>query len=158
MSEVLVAYYSWSGNTAKVAKAIAEALGADLEEIRDLKPREGFFAYIRWAMEAARERPAPIMASTRNVADYDVVLLGCPVWAQQMASPLRAFILREKQNFKQIGLFCTLGGAGGDAALSKIAALCDKQPIVTLQTDARAPQSGAWRGSVANFVVKMRAH
>lgn len=121
MTRTLVAYYSWSGNTAKVAKAIAEALGADLEEIRETRSRRGVFGYIGAAMEAAREHPAPIQPAIRNPGGYDLVVLGCPVWAQKMASPMRAYLLRERAHFKRIGLFCTLGGAGGEAALAGMA-------------------------------------
>lgn len=156
MTGTLVAYYSWSGNTAKVAKAVAEALGADIEEIREIRPRRGVLGYVRAAMEAAREHSAPIQPALRNAADYDLVVLGCPVWAQKMASPMRAYLLRERAHFKRIGLFCTLGGAGGEAALAGIASLSQREPIATLQVEARLLQSSAWRAHVDRFAQQLR--
>lgn len=47
MSKTLVAYYSWSGNTEKIAQAIAEALCEGLEEVRETRARRGALAYVR---------------------------------------------------------------------------------------------------------------
>ncbi|MBY0563219.1 MAG: hypothetical protein K2P58_03445 [Hyphomonadaceae bacterium] len=157
MSKVLVAYYSWSGNTERAAKAIAEALGADLEAIKDRKPRRGLFAYVRSGMEAAGERAAPIAPAIKSAANYDLVLLGFPVWAGKMASPMRSYILRERAIFKQIALFCTLGGAGGEAALAGAAALCQRTPVATFAFDERTLRAGPWREQAAAFARSVSA-
>ena len=156
MTRCLVAYFSWSGNTAKVAKSLAETLSADVEEIRDVKRRSGFFAFLRSASEASRGKSAPIMPLTRDAAEYDVVILGSPVWAQKMASPMRSYILQEKSRIKRVALFCTLGGAGGDAALSSMAALCSKASIADLQVRDSDLKSGAWRTAVEDFARRIR--
>jgi flavodoxin len=156
MAKYLVAYYSWTGNTAKVAKAIAEKLGADIEEIRDAKPRKGMFAFIRSAFEASQQRQTVIAPRVKNPADYDVVVLGSPVWAQNMASPMRAYITREQANVRQAAFFCTLGGAGGKTALAKMAALCRRASIADLQVDDPALKSGAWRGAVDDFARRIQ--
>lgn len=150
MTKRLVAYYSWTGNTEKIARAIAAALGADVEEIQEAKPRKGFFAYVRSAIEAARRKPALILASNIDVGAYDVVILGAPVWAGEMASPLRAYIEREKQNFKAVALFCTLGGANGERALAGMREACGRESIAELLIDAAALKSG-WRRRVHDF-------
>jgi flavodoxin len=151
MSRCLVVYYSWSGKTAKVAKALAETLAADVEEIKDAKPRAGLFAFIRSAVEASQQKPAPILPGATNVADYDAVILGCPVWAQNMASPMRSYILREKDRIRRLAVFCTFGGSGGEAALARIGALSGQAPIAELQVRASDFASGRWRSMAETF-------
>jgi len=157
MTRLLVVYYSWTGSTAKVAEAIAGELSADVEEIREVRRRAGPFAFIRAALQSMRETPAAIMPSVRDVADYDVVILGCPVWAQNMASPMRSYILREGSKFRQVAFFCTLGGAGGDAALAKMAALTGRPPVARLLVTAAPLKSGGWRDLVKAFARQISA-
>jgi flavodoxin len=151
MTKCLVAYYSWNGNTAKVARALAEFLSADVEEIRDAKRRSGFFAFLRSASEASREKPAPILPLSRNAGDYDILILGSPVWAQKMASPVRSYILRERQRVKNLALFCTLGGAGGETVLASMEAACGRRPVANLQVREADFKSGAWKDLVEDF-------
>ena len=156
MTKALVAYYSWSGNTAKVARAIAAALSADVEEIREVKPRTGLFAFVRSAIEASRRKAAPINAAETDAGKYDLVILGTPVWAGEMAPALRAYIEREKHNFKNVALFCTLGGANGERALAGMRAASGRGPVAELLIDASALKSG-WRRQVHDFAQSLSA-
>ena len=156
MTKCLVAYYSWHGNTAKVAQAIAEELSADLEEILDAEPRAGLLGYVRSGFEAWSQLPATIKASTKSVAQYDVVILGCPVWAHHMASPMRSYILREEPNFRRVALFCTLGGAYGEQAIAALTALCNRPPIAELLVTAGLLKSGQWRELAIDFARSLR--
>lgn len=156
MSKCLVAYYSWSGKTAKFAKALATMLSADLEEIKDVKRRSGVLGYMRSAFEASKKTSAPIEPPTKTLKDYDIIVLGCPVWAGNMASPMRSFILRERHNIKQLALFCTLGGAGGEATLESMAALSGKTPVASLQMRDAELAAGSWRGKIGLFAGAIR--
>jgi flavodoxin len=157
MARHLVAYYSWTGKTDKVGRAIAAALSADVEEIRELKPRKGFFAFMRAAIEASRRKASLISAPATDAAAYDVVILGTPVWAGEMAPALRAYIEREKTKFKDVAFFCTLGGANGERALAGMAAACGRDPIAQLLVDASALKS-SWRRAVHDFAERIRAY
>lgn len=63
MNDCLIVYYSRTGVTARVAHALARTCGADLEQIADLRPRHGMAGYLRSALEALRQRPAPACTS-----------------------------------------------------------------------------------------------
>lgn len=132
MKLCLIVYYSRSGVTAKVADALARMCGADLEAIRDLRPRDGVAGYLRSAWQGLRQLPADIEAPQRHPADYPFVVLGTPVWAGQMSAPMRAYILAQREHFRRIGLFCTMGGSGGPHVLDAMAALCNKLPVASL--------------------------
>jgi flavodoxin len=157
MPKYLVVYYSWTGNTAKVAKLIAATLGADIEEIRDAKPRRGFFAFTAALVASVLKKSSPIQQPTKNVADYDVVILGCPVWGANMAAPMRTYVMRESPRLKQIALFCTLGGSGGKAALARMAALCEHTSLADLALNQPAIASDAWRGAAEDFARQVQA-
>ena len=86
MNQVLIAYFSASGVTARVAQEMAEAIGADLYEIA---PAEIYTsADLNWMNKKSRSsvemndpacRPA-IAKTAENMAQYDTVFIGFPVW------------------------------------------------------------------------------
>ena len=132
MAKVLVVYYSRTGHTRRIAQELAARCGGDSEEIRDPTNRAGMFGFLRSALEALRGKPAPIAAATADAARYDLVVLGTPVWASHVSSPMRGFVQAHKVHFKRIALFCTQGGNGGPKVLAEMAALCGKDAVATL--------------------------
>ena len=157
MPRYLVAYYSWTGQTEKVANLIAETLSADVEHIKDITARGGPLAFPAAVLASVLKRSPPILQATKAIADYEVVLLGCPVWASNMATPMRTFIMRENPNIKQVALFCTLGGSGGKATLAHMAALCGQASSADLIVNRQALVSGAWRGLTETFAREVLA-
>ena len=123
MSKTLVAYFSASGTTAKVAKKMAEAIGADLFEINPEKPYTG--ADLNWQNKNSRSsvemndrssRPA-IAVKAADMPQYDVVFVGFPVWWYREPSIIDTFM--ESYDFagKTVIPFATSGGSGlGDSA------------------------------------------
>jgi flavodoxin len=156
MGKALVVYYSWTGHTRQIAEAIAAELSADVEEIREVRPRAGWVAYFRSVWEALRSRSAPIGKPQKNASAYDLVVLGTPVWAGRVASPMRTYIAQERGRFARIALFCTEGGANGEKAMAQVAQLCGKEPAATLIVTERDIRSGAYRQKVADFAKALR--
>jgi flavodoxin len=108
--KTLVAFYSKTGNTRKLAKKIADILNADLDEIIDKKSRKGVFGWLGGAGDAARKRLTGIEFKN-NPAEYDLVIIGTPVWANTMVPAVRTYINEHK--FENTALFCTYGGSAG---------------------------------------------
>jgi flavodoxin len=141
MARFLIAYYSWTGTTAKVAQALASRLGAGLEAIAEVRPRLGSGGHVRSVFEAVFKMAPAIAPSSKKAADYDVVILGSPVWAQDIASPMRSYIRRERNGIRQLALFCTQMGAGGQAVVRQMAALAKRPSIgdlVLLDEDVKS--------------------
>lgn len=151
MPRILVIDYSRSGNTHKVAQAIAGACGADLEQIRDAKPRRGLWGWIRSAREAIRAIPGEIRSPSRDPTDYDLVVLGSPVWAGHVSSPMRAYLGERSSALTRIALFVTEGGSGGPKALAEMSALAGLQPVATLEVRAKEIR-GSLRSTIERFV------
>ena len=158
MPRYLVVYYSWTGNTEKVANLIAKSLSADMERINEPKARSGSFAFPMAIVASLFKKTPLILPASKNVADYDVVILGCPVWASNMAAPMRSYILRENSGIKKLALFCTYGGSGGKAALLNMADLSGHNSLADLIVDRPALLSGKWNGLTESFVKQIQMY
>jgi flavodoxin len=133
MAKTLVVYYSRTGHTRSVALELAARCHADVEEIRDpTTKRLGPLGYFRCGREALRKQLPPIEPATVDAASYDLVILGTPVWAGHMASPMRSYLQANARKLVRIGAFCTQGGSGGPKVITEIADLAGKRALATL--------------------------
>ena len=118
MSKKLVAYFSASGITARVARELAQAAGADLYEI---KPAEPYTSEdLNWMNKKSRSsvemndrsfRPA-IADRGANIAAYDTILLGFPIWWGVAPTVVNTFLETYDFSGKKIVLFAISGGSG----------------------------------------------
>lgn len=106
----LVSYYSLTGNTARVARDLAARLGADLESIQDRGHGSGFIGSIQAAYHAWRGRPATIGAARHDPANYDLIIVGTPVWVGRMTPAVRAYLQANREKFHDVAFFVTSGG------------------------------------------------
>lgn len=114
----LVAYFSATGTTAKAAKALASAVGADLYEIKPAVPYTS--ADLNWMDKRSRSsvemkdtHSRPALADTdAPVAGHDVIFLCFPVWWYVAPTILNTFLEAYDFTGKTIVLFATSGGSG----------------------------------------------
>lgn len=154
--KILIAYFSRSGYTRHLAEALARRLDAQLAPIEESRPRDGVTGYLRSLDEALRGRDATILRPALDPGDFDLVLVGTPVWASHPSSPARAFARLYGPRIKQAALFCTLGGSGGERALRELAAIVDRAPVATLALTDREIDAGADGGKLERFVKTLR--
>lgn len=151
MSRILVVFYSRSGYTKTIGAAIANACQADLEIVRD-GTRRGLFGYFRSGYEAIHKKLPDIEPVDKDPSRYDLVVLGTPVWASNIASPVRTFITRYRGQFRHVAFFCTLGGSGADKVFDDLTQLSGKSPVATVAiTDNEIRRSG-YHGKLDGFV------
>ena len=155
MKPALVVYFSRTGYTRRVAEQIALAAGADCEPIRERSARTGFLGYWRSAREALRKSAIDIEPASANPRDYALVVLGTPVWAGNIASPVRAYIAAHKPELGRIALFCTQGGSGGDKVLRRMADLCGRSPIASACFNDAEIDRGLLGEKVQGFVATL---
>lgn len=126
MSKKLVAYFSASGNTASLAKKLADAAGADIYEIRPETPYTG--ADLNWQDKQSRSsvemsdhssRPA-LADKSANIAGYDTVYVGFPVWWYIAPTIINTFLESYDFSGKRIILFATSGGSGFGKAVENL--------------------------------------
>lgn len=118
MKRILIAYFSASGTTARVAKNLAEAAGADLYEIKPQIPYTR--ADLDWMNKNSRSsvemndksfRP-PLADKNANIDAYDTILLGFPIWWYVAPTIINTFLESYDFTGKTIILFATSGGSG----------------------------------------------
>jgi len=124
----LVVFYSRSGTTRRIAQALSGALKCDLEEITEPRPRTGFLGYIRSLLEARRKLPSIIAPKKHDVSSYDLVVIGTPVWAWSLSSPVRAYLTATASQLPEVAFFCTLGARGSESAFAQMTAIVGKKP------------------------------
>ena len=117
MSMKLVAYFSASGVTAKVADMLADAVGADIHEIRPKVPYTK--ADLNWMNKKSRSsiemadktiRPE-IAESNVKIENYDVIFLGFPIWWYVAPTIINTFLESADFSGKKVILFATSGGS-----------------------------------------------
>ena len=130
MAKKLIAYFSASGVTAAVAKALADALGADLFEIAPAVPYTK--ADLNWNDRSSRSsvemadpssRPA-VAARCENLADYDTVFVGFPIWWYVAPTIVNTFLEQYDWSGKTIVPFATSGGSDMGKTNAALAPSC----------------------------------
>ena len=151
MMRSLVVYYSRTGTTKSVGEAIARELGADCEEIIDLKKRIGLRP-IRWiiAGKDAWRRKLTDIKIQKSPDDYDVIIIGTPIWAGRMTPAARTYLESQKLDGKKVGFFCT---GSGSKAFEEMKKLVPKSSVIgSLGIRAREVKFGSYGEKVKSFV------
>ena len=117
MSKILITYFSAEGNTAKVAKEAAEKLEADIFEIVPEEPYTQ--ADINWKNPLSRcnkekmgRKDVPVAAKINNFDDYDLVMIGFPIWYGIAPNVVNTFCKGYDWSGKMVYAFATSGGSG----------------------------------------------
>ena len=105
----LVAYYSRSNITKKLAETIANGLNADIEEIIPKEKYQGKLGFARAGKHAMSEKIIEIEELKFDPADYDVVYIGAPVWAGKVATPTLSYIKQNEGKLNNVRFFMTAG-------------------------------------------------
>lgn len=155
-SRTLVIYYSRSGNTRTLAQELAVSLRADLEEIRTpASYRPGPLGYLQALFDSVTGRLPKIETAARELAGYNLVIVGGPVWGSGPAAPVTAFLRRYGRELGKVAFFATQGGFAGRPRLFRIMQeACGKAPVATLAVSEKKP--GAHRDEVDSFVKRIQ--
>ena len=121
-SNVLVAYFTRTGNTRVIAGQIRRALSADLFEIESDAPYPE--DYEQTVAQAVRERDSgyrpPLKANVPNVSPYEAVFLGFPIWGETAPPVIRSFLSQHDLSGKTLVPFITHGGYGQGRSMNVV--------------------------------------
>ena len=127
----LVAYYSRSNITKRLAEDIAGILNCDIEEIKPKVKYSGKLGYARGIKDGASGKNVELESLKHNPEDYDVVYLGAPVWASKAANPLISYLKQNEGKFNNVKFFLTAGSSGFDSSFKQMEEV-SKKPLKTL--------------------------
>ncbi len=154
---MLIAFYSRTDNTKKIAELISNSLNCEYEEIIDVKKRTGFIiGFFRCGYAATREKLTTIKEGQKNPELYDLVILGTPIWNKRMTPAIRTYISDNKGKFKKVAFFCTEGEKGGSETFESMANLCDNEPLSTLEITKKEIKKGYHIDKINSFIREIK--
>jgi flavodoxin len=149
----LVVHYSRTGRTKTVGEMIARELGADCEEIIDLKKRTGLRP-IRWliAGKDAWRRKLTKIRTQKKPENYDIIIVGTPIWAGKMTPAVRTYLTTNKLDGRKVCFFCT-ASRDTEKAFEEMKKLVPGASVVgTLGIRAGEVKSGSYKEKIKSFV------
>ena len=130
--ETLITYYTRTGTTEKLAEDLSVHFNADMLELKDNKNRSGVLGFLRSGFDALTSNVTVINDFNHKLEEYDVILIGTPVWAGKMTPAVRTFLLGNAEVFPEVGFFVTLGGTSAEKTLAGMEELAGKEPLASL--------------------------
>lgn len=154
----LVVYFSWSGNTQKVAESIQQQTGSDLVEIVPKTPYSTDYNTVVNDAKAEQQQNArpEIEGSIDNLDDYDTVYVGFPNWWGDMPMILYTFFDTYDLSGKTVSLFCTSGGSGLSNTVDEVKSL-EPNATVTEGLHIRDNASGTPDEAVHQWLTELGA-
>lgn len=157
MNKILVVYYSRTGQTKKVAEAIASQLGADIEKIVDTTPRKGLRAIFRSTLDGLLGRTTDIQEPVKDPYDYDMVVIGTPIWAGSVSAPVRDYFTWTDGAIQHAAFFLTHGSFGEGRVFHQMEALSGAKPVEVLALHRFDMMGKRGPAKIAAFTQKLLA-
>lgn len=113
--KILIAYFSWSGNTKHIAEEIQNRVGGDMFRIETATPYPNDYNETAYGVAKKQhdENIFPELKSKGDVSNYDVIFVGTPAWWYTMAPAVKTFLKENNFEGKTIVPFTNHGGGGG---------------------------------------------
>lgn len=124
--KILVAYYSRSGNTKKIATQIQDLTHSDIFRIETAIPYpEDFDEMVKKASEEKKSGfLPPLKSKVSDIESYDTIFVGFPIWDMSLPSPIKSFLSGYDLKGKIIIPFCTNDGYGKGSSFNTVESLC----------------------------------
>jgi flavodoxin len=152
--KALIVYYSKGGHVEKIARQIAEKLGADLDRIIPEKGYEGKEGYNRAGKESMFHTK-PAIRFSKDPSSYDLVIVGSPTWVFNMSSPVRSYMALNKKKMKQAAFF-TSGGSPWKFALWFLERAYGRKGVAAMHLAEKEIDSGSYEQKMDAFLAKLK--
>lgn len=149
---IIVLYYSRTGTTKEVAEYLSKQLNCKTLEIVDLKPRKGPLAYIFGGYEGMKRKLTNIAKINENVLEYDLVIIGTPVWGSNMTPAIRTFLTQNP--LQKVAFFATAGGEKPGLTFYEMEKL-SATPKATLFLRTKEVKQGKYKDIADAFIKKL---
>lgn len=129
--KTIIVYYSLEGNTDYAAREIAARLGADLLRVEPERayPTGGFKKFFWGGKSAVMGETPALRPYSFDGEAYDRVILGFPVWAGNVAPPVRSFVRENDLRGKRVAAFACQSGSGAQRAFGRLKKQLGAEPL-----------------------------
>ena len=155
--KILVAYYSRTGHTRRLAELLAGRIGATLCPITERRSRSGPFAYPRSVLEAVLGLEVAIDPVSVDLLQFDTVLFGTPVWCWHLSPAVRSFANRNWAATRRCAFFCTMGASGAEGTFADLERCLGRGPAATLALTERELASPLAESRIQAFITQLGA-
>ena len=158
MQRILIAYYSLGGHTERVATDLAARLGADLLQLRELTERRGLRGYLGAALDSLRERAAMLGYLGKSAGDYDLTIVGTPIWVGKITPAARTYLKTIRGEVGRIAFFTTSGATDVSRVIPTMQRLAGRDALAFAGFTEPELRDAARYGRKLNaFVTALRA-
>ena len=157
INKILIVYYSRTGLTKKIADRLQEKLKCEVEEIISVKKRPGVIGYLLSGKEASQKKAADIRPTLKNPANYDLVIIGTPIWSWNLSSPVRAYLMQNADHLKRVAVFCTMAGSGDKIAFTETEKICGHKLLTSVSFLSKEIVAGKFEQKLEKFAEEAKA-
>jgi len=150
--KTLIVFYSRTNTTKKIAEKIAERIGADLEILVDKKNRAGAVGWLVAGKDAGRRKSTEIDNTKYDSNDYDLVILGTPVWVGNFTPAVRRYIELNKSKFKKLAFFTTQGSDKRQKVFDELEKESGKKSVAELQLTTKEVVGSQYESKLEEFI------
>lgn len=154
--KTLVVYYSRSGNTREVAQEISSVIESDIEEIIDTKSWSGTMGFLRAGKDAAGHKLTILKDIKNDPGDYDLLIIGTPIWGGNISVPVRTYIAQNSSQFNKVAFFCTAKGSDFIKVFDDMADLSNLVPMATIGITEREVKNVSYKPQIEMFIDEIR--
>ena len=130
---IRILYYSLTGKTERVCRAVASRLNAEIFALEAPAVRRGLWGMFIWGYRALFKRHTEIIAPDADYAGADVLILGAQVWAGRLSVPVQTWLEGKPDLPERVALVITSGDKKyPDVAVSQFVNLSDRDPVAVL--------------------------
>ncbi|MBU1361679.1 MAG: flavodoxin [Gammaproteobacteria bacterium] len=152
MSKVLVVVYSYTGTALAVAQLLcSQQPDWRLAHVTEERPRSGTLGYWRCVMDSLLARRPAIRYNGPPPSDFDAVVLVSPIWAFQLASPMRTFVHLRREELANVSVISTMGGKGAPNAFAEVAEILDQKLVLSTAFTQREVDDGSYAARLQAF-------
>ncbi len=162
MTKILIVYYSLTGNTQFIAEALRDSIEADILELKPIKElnADKGSRFMWGGYQSTMKKKPKLKDFDINPLEYDLVILGTPVWAWNISPPMRSFLSKFDFTDKNIALWMCHAGDGIKAMIrfkevlksaNVIESISFQQPLKK-DSDTNKEKSIVWVKSVVKLV------
>ena len=155
--KALVVFYSKTGITKEVAVLISEELDCDIEEIFDVKTRKGFLGFIKSGIESVFRIMPKIKETEVDPKNYDLIIIGTPIWAGNMASPVRTYLSLNNEKLDKVAFFCTMKGDDPKKTFLEMERVSESKPLACLALEDEEIKKEMHIKRIKEFIKKIKA-
>lgn len=130
--KVLIVYFSHTGNTQTIVGYIHDMVESDMVELEteDTYTDDYDTLLTQIRQEVADEYCPPLATRIENIASYDVIFVGYPIWVETAAPPVRTFLTTYDLSGKTVVPFCTSGTSSAETSYRLVRSLCPHSTIL----------------------------